>query len=241
MNYTLEEWQKLPGEAIYPLVSERAANAAIYFNGTRRWFLTPHQNWSEYSKITGKSHRELSTLLFTHGIVNLIQPLVGEEMIFKGEKYLRYALEKGLEELFNPTYKEWFDALDIKVHVYGNWKKAFRDMNFSDLTEGINKLQDSTGSHKTHHLYLGLLTDNGFTHVPCPDFIIRSGEPMVWNIPIPQRQNIYYLQAPANSISKPILRCIIYDHLFNRETTNPQTEVLGIEKEVQQEASVMIN
>jgi hypothetical protein len=50
------------------------------------------------------------------------------------------------------------------------------------------------------------------------DFIIGSGQPAIWDLPLLDinKASLYFLQAPTFCLDQQTLRRILYDHLFIR-------------------------
>lgn len=237
---TLPRWLQLSSSKIASIVAQKVSNVVIYLNGTRRWYLSTHQGWSDYVKTTGVAHRSLSQLFYSHGIRTLIQPVLGYDLVSRGQNYLKLAIEQGLAEMTNPAYRDWYRQADIQVTFYGNWADALPELGFGQTAEQLYNLMEETRQHETHKLLLGAFADEGlerivklaksvtgseellkhyYGHEIGPiDLIIGSGQPAIWDLPLLDinKASMYFLQAPTFCLNKETLRRIFYDHLYER-------------------------
>lgn len=237
--YTLAEWLQLDDQVIRNIVAQRISTAAIYLNGTRRWFLSQNKDWADYAKTTGQAHRQLCQLLYDHGIQTLIQPLLGYDLLERGYDYLKMAVEQGLAELTKPAYRTWYHQANIRVTFYGNWSNTLSELAFSEVIE-LLKLTAETSPHGRYRLLFGAFADEGLDNivnlaqgassgeellqryygqpVGPVDLVIGSGQPVIWDLPLLDinKASLYFMQAPTFCLSRETLRQILYDHLYQR-------------------------
>jgi hypothetical protein len=238
--HTVQEWFELDNQEIAWIVAQNVSTAAIYLNGTRRWFLSQSKDWSEYGRIIGKAHRELSQMFFDHGIKTLLQPLLGYDLLQRGQEYVTVAVEHGLIELAAPEYRHWYRQNEIKVNFYGNWSATLNKLGLSKLVKVLEGIIEETGQNIKHDLLFGIFADEGldrivklaknvereqeliklyYGQIVSPvDLVVGSGQPVIWDLPLLDinRANLYFIQAPTYCLTKEKLRQILYDHLYQR-------------------------
>lgn len=238
--YTLSEWFHLSDQEVARVVVPRVSTAVVYLNGTRRWFLSRHKNWAEYPKVTGKAQRKLSQLFYDHGIQTLIQPLLGYDLLGRGDVYIEMAVGQGLVELTTSNYLAWFHQHEIRVTFYGNWIEVLSKRGSSDVVRVLQRIIRETAHYTKYKLLFGLFADEGLDKITvlaktvdtgeallCQyygqliqpvDLIIGSGQPATWDLPLLDinKASLYFLQAPTFCLNRHILRHILYDHLYQR-------------------------
>jgi hypothetical protein len=238
--YSLSDWLDLDDHEIVRLTTQKAATAAIYLNGTRRWFLNQNKSWAEYAKTTGAAQRSLSQMFYDHGLQTLIQPLLGYDLLSRGRDYLKLAVEQGLMELISEDYRRWFQELEIRVSFYGNWAATLTEMGFASTVEALQALTSETSHYTKHGLLFGVFADGSLDYiltlaqtarrgdellchyygqsVDPVSFIVGSGQPVIWDLPLLDinKASLYFIQAPTFYLDKQALRHILYDHLYQR-------------------------
>jgi hypothetical protein len=238
--YSLSEWLHLDDQHIAGLVAQKAATAAIYLNGTRRWFLSQNKSWAEYAKTTGTAQRSLSCMFYGHGLQTLIQPLLGYDLLSRGHDYLKLAVEQGLMELVSEDYRSWFHELEIRVNLYGNWVAPLTEMGFAPVVEALQELISETNHYTRYSLLFGVFADAALDYIVSLaqtahqgddllrqfygqpigpiNLIVGSGQPVIWDLPLLDinKANLYFIQAPTFCLDKQSLRHILYDHLYQR-------------------------
>jgi len=249
--YTLQQWLHLDSDEIANLVAQRISTAAMYLNGTRRWFLSQHKDWTDYAKVTGQAQRALSQLFYAHGKQTLIQPLLGYDLLERGAEYLTLAVEQGLAELAAPDYKNWFHHHRIRVTLYGNWIQVLSEKGFPDVVEMLKEVVAETANYGEHRLLFGAFADEGLDRIITlakginrgdtllrkyygqpvgpVDLIIGSGQPVIWDLPLLDinQANLYFLQAPTFCLDQTALRQILYDCLYQRTNDDALYEDLS--------------
>ena len=240
MEYTLSDWFELDNQAIARIVAPHASTAVIYFNGTRRWFLTQSKDWADYPRIIGETHRNLSQLFFDHGVSTLIKPIVGYDLLKRGPDYQQAAIEQGLAELSSKDYRDWFHRAQARLSFYGNWKAVLTDLGFTKIVDLFNELVEETRHYTQCGILFGVFADEEVDRIVSVakhvanggellreyygrsvgpvNLIIGSGQPAIWDIPLLNinTASLYFLQAPTYCLNKETLRRILYDHLYQR-------------------------
>ncbi len=238
--YTLQQWLHLDSDEVANQVAQRISTAAVYLNGTRRWFLSRRKDWADYAKTTGQAQRALSQLFYAHGIQTLIQPLLGYDLLTRGPDYLKLAVEQGLAQLAAPNYKAWFHRNRIRVTFYGNWRQVLSEKGFPDVVEMLQEVITETAPYGKHSLLFGAFADEGLNRIITlskdinqgdallrnyygqpvgpVELIIGSGQPVIWDLPLLDinQAHLYFLQAPTFCLDQPTLRKILYDYLYQR-------------------------
>lgn len=252
--YTLPEWLQLNNQVIAEMVASRVSTAVIYLNGTRRWFLSQSDNWADYAKMTGAAQRQLCELFYTHGVQSLIQPLMGYDLLSRGQDYLHMAVTQGLAELTTKEYQDWFHRQEIRLTFYGNWSKVLLDLGFNQVAALLKQLEEITQHYTRHKLLFGVFADEDLDHITAlarearcgeellqryygqpigpVDLIVGSGQPAIWDLPLldVNKANLYFLQAPTFCLDQATLRRILYDHLFQRVNDDEPYNNLNIQE-----------
>ncbi len=240
MIYTLPEWLCLGEQELATVVAQKISTVVVYLNGTRRWFVTQNKDWVNYTRTTGRAQRELSQLLYDHGIGTLIQPLMGYDLLERGYDYMKLAVEQGLAELVSKEYQDWYQKAGIRLTIYGNWTVTLTEMGFLRIVDLLNDLIEKTCHNTKHSLLLGLFADEPLDHIVAlaksvdygedllkayykqpvgpVDLVIGSGQPAIWDVPLlnVNKASLYFMQAPTFCLTEDALRQILYDHLFQR-------------------------
>lgn len=253
MRYPLPEWLRLDNQDIARIVAQKVTTVAVYVNGTRRWFLSQSEEWNDYAEIAGKAQRALSQLFYDHGIQTLIQPVLGYDLLERGQDYLSLAVEQGLAELAAREYRDWYHQDEIRLTFYGNWPKALSELGFGKVVTLMNELMLETSQHTKRKLLLGVFADEGLNNiinlaqtvsrgnelvtryygqaVGPVDIVIGSGQPAIWDLPLLDinKASLYFLQAPTFCLNKDTLRRILYDHLYQRVNDDDLYDNLSLE------------
>ena len=160
---TLEQFLRLPAEQVAELVRRDKSRVCVFpINGTRRWFVLEHPDQAaggltrEYMHLAGQRHVELYALFFDHGIDTLLTPIFGPDLLDRGQEY-RQMLETGLLWFAtHPDFIEFYDAYDVRVHVYGDAARYLRGTPFAHALEVYEELARRTASHRRHRLFFGV-------------------------------------------------------------------------------------
>lgn len=239
--YSLREWLRLDDQHLAGIVRQNISTAALFINGTRRWFMSQNIDWADYPRITGDAQRRVSQLFYDHGLQTLIQPVLGYDLIDRGPEYLELAIEQGLARLAaDRDFRDWYHKTQIRVSLYGNWTAALTELGFGRVVNLLNELIAETGHYTRHKLLLGVFADEGldtivslartvdrgqelvaryYGQAVAPlDLIIGSGQPAIWDLPLLDinKASLYFLQSPTFCLDREMLRQILYDHLYER-------------------------
>lgn len=240
MIYTLEEWLYLDDQTLAPLVAQKLSTVVIYLNGTRRWFLSLDQDWSNYARLTGAAQRDLSQLFYRHGLQTLIQPLLGYDLLERGQAYLELAIAQGLALLADESYRRWYHQAEVRVSFYGDWPVSLPQLGFAEVAQQLHEITRETASYSRRRLLFGVFADHSPDYfIPLArqfdkgqdllahyygqpvgpvELILGSGQPAIWDLPLLDinKANLYFIQAPTFCLNEVTLRHILYDHLYQR-------------------------
>lgn len=159
----LETFLNLSTEEVARIVRQEGPKVCVFpINGTRRWFLLEYpeeaaSNFTEtYLKISGRRHLELYKLFFDHGVETLVTPIFGPDLLERGDEY-RTLLEQGLLWFAqNEEFLEFYDAYDVKVHIYGDAERYLQGTPYADALEAYDAVAQRTADHQSHRLFFGV-------------------------------------------------------------------------------------
>jgi hypothetical protein len=238
--YSREEWFELTDSDVATTIAEQRPTAAIYMNGTRRWFARLGEAWDRYPEVAGQANRDLCQLFYEHGLQTLLMPIVGYDLRQRGQAYLRMALEAGLAEIASAASLAWYHHEEIRVTVYGNWPAVLADLELTDLAQRLSDLIEATSGYHRRRLLFGAFADEGLDRivtlaqqtadgqalltayygqpVDSVDLIVGSGQPVIWDLPLLDlnRAQLYFIQAPTFDLNRAALRHILFDSLYQR-------------------------
>jgi len=165
---TLDEFLALPTEEVAQRV--RAAGPQVFvfpINGTRRWFTLEYGkcDWDDpiaaFMDIASQNHTELYRLFFEHGIKTLITPVIGEEILTRGESYMGRIGADGYARLASgEDFLHFYDEFDVRVRFYGNYRDALTGTAYSHLIDQFDAITTKTIHHNTYRLFFGAFADN---------------------------------------------------------------------------------
>ena len=153
----------LSNEEIAKIVKESGEKVlGIPFNGTRRWLFLEHFEATQqdfiraYLGIVGDKMMEILQLLFDHGISTVLTPLFGLDLMKKGSDYLKF-MGAGLTWFVkNEKWREFFTRNQIKVKIYGDYKKHFNRPEFKSVLKAFQELESYTAPHAKNRLFIGI-------------------------------------------------------------------------------------
>jgi tuberculosinol/isotuberculosinol synthase len=159
----LERFQSLPVEEVARLVRADGPKVCVFpINGTRRWFMLEHpeeaaSNFEEaYFRIAGRRHVELYKLFFDHGIETLLSPVIGPDILQRGEEYNRL-VAPGLQWLTqSPDLLDFYETYDVRVRIYGDTRRHFENTPYVSVLKAFDELAQRTASHRRFRLFFGV-------------------------------------------------------------------------------------
>ena len=245
------DWLLLTDGEVAAHAQERVSTTLLLINGTRRWFLAQQADWSHYAEATGAAHRRVSQLLYDHGISTLVQPLLGLDLLERGEEYVELAIRQALVVLADQPYTDWYARSGIRVRFYGKWQDTLRSLGYHDVLDKLITVTQATERYERRYLLIGLFADHPLDDIvslaklchsgqelieryyglplSSIDLIIGSGQPAIWDVPLLDynRANLYFLKSPTFYLTRESLRHILYDHLFERVPDDNITSLLS--------------
>jgi adenosine tuberculosinyltransferase len=159
----IETFQNLPTEQVASIVHDAGTKVVGFpINGTRRWFTIEYpeeaaKNYVEsYLEIAGQKHIEIYKLFFDHGIETLLTPIIGPDILKRGEDY-DSIVEFGLVWFAqNQAFLDFYEDYDIRVRVYGDTKRYLQDTPYAHVLPIYEDLNQLTGSHHSGQLFFGI-------------------------------------------------------------------------------------
>ena len=161
-------FQNLSTKEIAGLVRASGGKVCVFpINGTRRWFALEYgaETWDDpigaYMDIAGKNHVDLYRLFFDHGVDTLLTPVFGAELLGRGDEYVQRIGMDGLARLArHPDFVEFYDAYQVRVRFYGDYKKRLANTPFAELIEIFDSITKRTEKYNQHRLFFGVFASN---------------------------------------------------------------------------------
>lgn len=159
----VETFRNLSVTEVAGLVRAAGPKVCVFpINGTRRWFMLEYpvpleDNFAAaYSALMSERHVDLCRLFFELGIDTLLNPIFGPDLLERGEAYAKMALE-GLAWLAtHPTFLDFYQAYQVRVRFYGDYRQYFEAGQYSYLPDLFDELTAQTASHERHRLFFGV-------------------------------------------------------------------------------------
>ncbi len=250
---TLEDFLNWPVEKVAAHVRAGGSKVVVFpINGTRRWFILEYpeqarENFLEnYLKAHYDRHPQLYRLLFEHGIDTLLTPMIGPDILERGDEYAPI-LKRGLlwfarsEIFFNFCCRH-----EIRVRLYGDARRYLKGP-YTEVPQAFESLVERTRSHRRYRLFMGIyahdpservaeigvnfhrehgrlptrreiVTAYYGEYVEPVDFFIGSDRPAAFDMPLVATgsEDLYFTVSPSPYLDDRALRTILYDHLFSR-------------------------
>jgi hypothetical protein len=116
-------------------------------------------------------------MLYEHGIHTSVYPAFGGELLGRGDAYVR-ALLAALELIVtDPRLRTFYEAFDIRIGVYGDYRRALNEMGHAALADRYAEVIEATAQHTTHRLLYGLRAEDATASCAAysVDFSRRAG------------------------------------------------------------------
>jgi adenosine tuberculosinyltransferase len=164
----LESFLQLPTDEVAALVRAGGPKVCVFpINGTRRWFTLEYgaEKWADpitaYMDLAGHNHVGLYRLFFEHGIDTLLTPAFGPDLLSRGDEYVRRIGADGLARLAeHPTFVNFYDEYDVRVHFYGDYRRFLRGTEFAHLSDVFDAAAERTRGHKRFRLFFGVFAND---------------------------------------------------------------------------------
>lgn len=164
---SFEQFLRLPTEEVAAFVRASGPKVCAFpVNGTRRWFMLEHADrigedfFRAYMEASIQNHIELCTMIFEHGIDILLAPVLGRELMRRGDEYTRRVGIEGLVRTATDAgYREFFDRFDVKVRFYGDYRDVLTGTPYEYALQSIYEVSEATKHHTRFRLFFGVFAD----------------------------------------------------------------------------------
>jgi tuberculosinol/isotuberculosinol synthase len=165
---SLEQFLALPTKDVAQLVRQSGPQVCVFpINGTRRWFALEygHQKWEDlnaaYMDISSQNHISLYRLFFEHGIDTLLAPILGPDILLRGETYMQQIGATGLARLATGSdFLGFYDEYDVRVHFYGDHRKYLTATSYAYLSDQFDEVAQKTQDHQSYRLFFGVFAND---------------------------------------------------------------------------------
>ena len=162
-----ERFLELPVEDIAARVRATGHKVCVFpVNGTRRWFMLEHGDkigndfFEAYMEVSIRNHVGLCKMLFDHGIETILAPVVGRELMRRGDEYTKRVGIDGLARTASdPIYREFFEAYNVKVRFYGDYRDVLSGTDYEYGLKSIYELTEVTKQNTRFQLFFGVFAD----------------------------------------------------------------------------------
>jgi hypothetical protein len=152
-----------PSNEIARHVCQEQERVCVFpINGTRRWFMLEYpdqaaQGLSDlYLDIAGQRHIELYQMFFDHGIKTLVTPIFGPDLLQRSQAYSKLMVPALLWFAQNPEFVAFYEAYDVRVHVYGDARRYFEGTPYEVALDAFDELAKCTANHSRCRLFFGV-------------------------------------------------------------------------------------
>ena len=161
---TLAEFLAMPTAEVAQVVRAAGPQVCVFpINGTRRWFMLEHAHSAgsdqveAYMDISSANHIGLYRLLFEHGVETILAPMFGQDILLRGEEYMRQIGANGLERLCaGADFLKFYDEQDVRVRFYGDYRKAMQNTPYAYLSDVFDEIAGKTSGHRRYRLFYGV-------------------------------------------------------------------------------------
>jgi tuberculosinol/isotuberculosinol synthase len=139
----------------------QATVCAFPINGTRRWLLLEHPQFtvSDYIELNARRHVEIYRLLFDHGIDTILAPIYEPVMHRRGEDYRQKVIAQGLAAVAtHPVFTDFYEECQVRVRFYGDYSTIFPGTACAHLPDLYDRVMQETRAHQAHRLFYGVST-----------------------------------------------------------------------------------
>jgi tuberculosinol/isotuberculosinol synthase len=159
----LDAFLRMPTSEVADIVREIGPRVCVFpINGTRRWFALeyPEKAADDYVRayldISGKRHIKLYQAFFDHGIETLLTPIVGPDILERGNAY-QPLLAQGLSWFAtNDDFRAFYRDYDVRVRIYGDADRYLGDSAYAGALDAYEKLTEATAPHSRYRLFFGI-------------------------------------------------------------------------------------
>jgi len=163
----LERFLELPTSEVAALVKATGQKVVVFpVNGTRRWFMLEHVDnigndfFEPYMDASIKNHVQLCSMLYDHGIQTILTPVLGQELMRRGDEYTRRVGMDGLvRTATDKNYRDFFEEYKVRVRFYGDYHDILKGTEFESVLGSLYEVMDVTKKNTQFNLYFGVFAD----------------------------------------------------------------------------------
>ena len=157
---SFDEFLHLRSDEVANQVRSAGPQVCVFpVNGTRRWFVLEHGGGDQvnqdaveaYLRASIQRQIELCEMLFDHGVATLLVPVLGPDLMERGDDY---ALQVGVGGLMHaaedPHFLDFYKRRNVRVRFYGDYKVGLQNITYHDeiynsLDARWNRLPEMAG------------------------------------------------------------------------------------------------
>lgn len=163
-----------PASEVARRMREAGPQVCVFpINGTRRWAWLEHGEalraapdaLAAYMDIAEQAYVRLFRMLFEHGIDTILSPLFGDELLGRGEAYVRAVLAGVRRFAESPVFTDFYRACGVRVRYYGDFRRRLARLSASDLLDSMERVTRETAGNAPYRLFLGLFADDPWEQI----------------------------------------------------------------------------
>jgi len=164
---SFEKFLELPIEEVAARVKETGEKVVVFpVNGTRRWFVLEHSKEAggdflgAYMDASIKNHVHLCSMLFDHGIHTILSPVLGRELMRRGDEYAqRVGIDGLVRTATDKNYLNFFEKHNVNVRFYGDYRDVLTGTQYEDALGSLYEIMDATKENTRFNLFFGVFAD----------------------------------------------------------------------------------
>ena len=162
-----ERFLQIPAEEVAALVKATGEKVCVFpVNGTRRWFILEHADkigddyFDAYMTTAIQNHIQLCGMLFDHGIDTILAPVLGRELMRRGDEYAkRVGIDGLIRTSTDRNYRDFFANQNVKVRFYGDYRDVLTGTPYEYALKSMYEVTEATKHNNGHRLYFGVFAD----------------------------------------------------------------------------------
>ena len=162
-----ERFLQIPAEEVAALVKATGEKVCVFpVNGTRRWFILEHADkigddyFDAYMTTAIQNHIQLCGMLFDHGIDTILAPVLGRELMRRGDEYAkRVGIDGLIRTSTDRNYRDFFATQNVKVRFYGDYRDVLTGTPYEYALKSMYEVTEATKHNNGHRLYFGVFAD----------------------------------------------------------------------------------
>ncbi len=164
----LETFLNLPDGELAEMVRRHGEQVCVFpINGTRRWFLLEHAGdmgddpIEAYMEFTRKREIEQFKMIFDHGVITLLSPMFGYDLMERGEVYIERVGVDGLECLAtHPDFLAFYEEFGVRVQFYGDFRRVLAGTPYEPLIDTFERAAERTAVNQRCRLFYGVFAND---------------------------------------------------------------------------------